>query len=133
MGYRNFAIKSMMGAKINCRNMKESLVNLNVPSVSVPELKTSLVVGRRVTNVGPALSVYTVRVEAPAGVSVRVKPSVLAFNSTVKKLNFKAIFTSQLRVQGRYSFGYLYWEDGLHSVRIPLVFRTVIEEFYSEA
>ncbi|KAK1572613.1 hypothetical protein Q3G72_035275 [Acer saccharum] len=77
----------------------------------------------------PVNSVYVVRVQAPAGVTARVKPSILTFNSTTKKLKFKVIFRSKLRVQGRYSFGYLFWEDGFHVVRIPLIIRTVINDF----
>lgn len=133
LGYESSTIMSMTNTEITCQKEKDSLVHLNLPSISITELKNSLVVRRTVTNVGPALSIYKARVEAPAGVSVRVKPSILAFNSTIKKLKFKVAFTSLLRIQGRYSFGYLYWEDGFHVVRIPLVVRTVTENFYSDA
>jgi hypothetical protein len=37
-----------------------------------------------------------------------------------------------LRIQGRYSFGNLFWEDGFHVVRIPLIVKTVIDDFYAE-
>ncbi|KNA23934.1 hypothetical protein SOVF_020920, partial [Spinacia oleracea] len=133
LGHTNSAIKSMTKTDIKCPNKNNSLVNLNLPSISIPELKNSLVVKRTVTNVGPALSVYKARIEAPGGVSVEVNPSVLAFNSTAKKLKFTVTFTSLLKVQGRYSFGYLYWEDGFYVVRIPLVVRIVIEDYYSYA
>lgn len=108
------------------------LVNLNLPSITIPELKKSLTVSRQVKNVSPVNSVYTARVQAPAGTTISVKPSTLTFKSTIKKLKFKVTFYSRLRVQGRYSFGNLFWEDGIHVVRIPLIVRTVIDEFYAE-
>lgn len=90
-----------------------------------------MTVSRTVTNVGPVNSIYIARVQTPAGVSVRVKPSVLLFNSTVKKLEFKVVFRPLLKVAGRFSFGNLYWEDGFHVVRIPLAVRTVLDDFYA--
>ncbi|XP_031271643.1 subtilisin-like protease SBT3.2 [Pistacia vera] len=134
MGYNNSAISSMTKTQTRCfRKSTRFLVNLNLPSITIPELKKSLTVSRTVTNVGPMNSVYTARVQTPAGATVGVEPSTLTFNSTVKTLKFKVTFRSQLRVQGRYSFGYLFWEDGLHHVvRIPLIVRTVIDDFYSQ-
>ncbi|KAJ8450929.1 LOW QUALITY PROTEIN: hypothetical protein Cgig2_032554 [Carnegiea gigantea] len=129
-GYQNSAIHLMTRAKVHCRKEKESILDLNLPSISVPELKKTLTVRRAVTNVGPAISVYKARVEPPPGVSVKIEPSVLCFNSTANKHKFKVTFTPQLR--GRYSFGYLYWEDGLHVVQTALVVRTVIGSYYSE-
>ncbi|KAK2665430.1 hypothetical protein Ddye_004004 [Dipteronia dyeriana] len=128
-GYNNSAISLMTRSLTTCHKSTKFLVNLNLPSITIPELKHTLNVSRKVTNVGPVNSVYAVRVQAPVGVTVRVEPSILTFNSTTKKLKFKVIFRSQLRVQGRYSFGYLFWEDGFHVVRIPLIVRTVIDNF----
>ncbi|KAJ0010955.1 hypothetical protein Pint_34793 [Pistacia integerrima] len=134
MGYNNSAISSMTKTQTRCfRKSTGFLANLNLPSITIPELKKSLTVSRTVTNVGPVNSVYTARVQTPAGATVGVEPSTLTFNPTVKTLKFKVTFRSQLRVQGRYSFGYLFWEDGLHHVvRIPLIVRTVIDDFYSQ-
>ncbi|GLT30645.1 hypothetical protein SLA2020_054360 [Shorea laevis] len=132
MGYNHTAISLMTRMNTPCRKSSNALQNLNLPSITIPELKLHMVVSRTLTNVGPVESVYTARVQPPAGTSVKVEPSILSFNSTIKKLKFKATFYSQLRVQGRYSFGYLFWEDGIHVVRIPLVVRTVIDAFYSE-
>jgi hypothetical protein len=86
-----------------------------------------------VTNVGPATSKYRARVEAPQGVNVTVSPSLLTFNSTTNRLSFRVTFQAKLKVQGRYTFGSLTWEDGVHTVRIPLVVRTVISKFYVNA
>ncbi|XP_010263869.1 PREDICTED: subtilisin-like protease SBT3.9 [Nelumbo nucifera] len=132
MGYNDSAVSLMTKHPTVCHETSKSLADLNLPSISIPELKKSLTVSRTVTNVGPVNSVYSVRVKSPPGVIVQVEPPVLSFNSTAKKLTFKVIFHSQLRVQGRYSFGYLSWEDGGHVVRIPLIVRAVIDDFYAD-
>lgn len=132
MGYNNSAISTIAGASITCCKRTNIQVNLNLPSITIHELKKKMTVSRTVTNVGPVNSIYIARVQTPAGVSVRVKPSVLLFNSTIKKLEFKVVFRSLLKVAGRFSFGNLYWEDGFHIVRIPLIVRTVLDDFYAE-
>ncbi|KAL7206811.1 hypothetical protein ACSBR2_019504 [Camellia fascicularis] len=132
MGYNDTAISSITRDSSPCQRTPNFLLNLNLPSISIPELKHTVTVSRTVTNVGPILSFYVARVEAPPGINVTVEPSILFFNFTTKTLKFKVTFCSQLRVQGRYTFGNLYWEDGLHVVRIPLIVRPVIENFYSE-
>ncbi|XP_037445744.1 subtilisin-like protease SBT3.9 isoform X2 [Triticum dicoccoides] len=45
-------------------------LNLNLPSIAVPNLKDNVTVSRTVTNVGPVEATYRVVVEAPAGVAV---------------------------------------------------------------
>ncbi|XP_077246194.1 subtilisin-like protease SBT3.9 [Tasmannia lanceolata] len=132
LGYNNSAISLMTRHHTICSKTSRTQEDLNVPSISIPELRKSFMVSRTVTNVGPVSSVYTAHVEAPPGVRVFVKPSILSFNSTVKKLQFTVSFHSRLRVQGRYSFGSLSWEDGVHIVRIPLVVRVVMDEFRVE-
>ncbi|KAL7182787.1 hypothetical protein ACSBR1_041464 [Camellia fascicularis] len=132
MGYNDTAVSSITRDSSPCQRTPNFLLNLNLPSISIPELKYTVTVSITVANVGPILSFYVARVEAPLGINVTVEPSILFFNFTTKMLKFKVTFCSQLRVQGRYTFGNLYWEDGLHVVRIPLIVRPVIEYFYSE-
>ncbi|CAK9142074.1 unnamed protein product [Ilex paraguariensis] len=132
MDYNDTAIGWLTGAHTPCRKKTNFLANFNLPSISIPELKTSMTVSRTVTNVGPAISVYAARIQAPPGTSVKVEPSILFFNGTVKKLRFKVTFCSLLRVHGTYSFGNLFWEDGFHVVRIPLIVRQVMEDFYAQ-
>jgi len=105
---------------------------MNLPSIIIPELKQPLTVSRTVTNVGPVKSVYTARVEAPIGVSVTVEPPTLTFSPKRKKMKFKVTFSSKLRIQGRFSFGYLFWEGGSHEVRMPLAVRSVVQEFCAQ-
>ncbi|KAK1262311.1 Subtilisin-like protease [Acorus gramineus] len=120
------------GGHVNPNKAVDPGTDLNLPSITVPDLKEELTVSRTVTNIGAATSIYTAIVEAPPGISVRIHPPVLAFNSTARELEFRVTFHARLRVQGRYSFGSLTWEDGLHKVRIPLAVRIVIDEFYAE-
>nr|CAD1821428.1 unnamed protein product [Ananas comosus var. bracteatus] len=133
MGYNNSAISSMTQHNKACKSSRQSQKDLNLPSISIPELRKTLTVSRTVTNVGPVNAVYRARVEAPKGVHVNVEPKVLLFNITAKKLSFKVTFRPKLDVRGRYVFGSLSWEDGVHSVMIPLVVRTVIDDFYTVA
>ncbi|RZR77726.1 hypothetical protein BHM03_00002896 [Ensete ventricosum] len=124
MGYNNSAVSSLTQHPTICHDKDQSQKDLNLPSITIPELKESFTVTRTVTNVGPVASTYTAHVEAPRAVSVRVRPSILAFNSTVKKLKFKVTFESRLKVQSGYLFGSLTWKDGVHHlVRIPLAIR----------
>lgn len=133
MGYNISATSSMTQQHETCQHTPKTQLNLNVPSITIPELRGKLTVSRTVTNVGSALSKYKARVEAPPGVDVTVSPSLLSFNSTVRRLTFKVTFQSKLKVQGRYTFGSLTWEDGMHTVRIPLVVRTMISKFYANS
>ncbi|XP_043709927.1 subtilisin-like protease SBT3.9 isoform X2 [Telopea speciosissima] len=133
MGYNDSAVSLMTRHQTVCdRETSWSQADLNLPSISIPELKKSLTVWRTVTNVGPVMSLYTARVEAPPGVIVVVEPAILSFNSTANKLKFKVTLHSILEVQGTYTFGSLSWEDGVHVVRIPLIVRPVIDDFYAE-
>lgn len=119
--------------RANCHNLHKSPHNLNLPSILIPKLRERITVIRTVTNVGPATSIYQSRIQAPPGVEVSVKPEVLIFNSTVTKLKFKVVFRPKLKLQGRYGFGNLIWEDGIHSVKIPLAVRIVADDFYVDA
>jgi Fibronectin type-III domain len=133
MGYNNSAVSSMTHHQANCQNLHKSPHNLNLPSILIPKLRERITVARTVRNVGPATSIYRSRIEAPPGVEVLVKPEILTFNSTVTKLKFKVLFRPKLKLQGRYGFGNLIWEDGIHFVKIPLAVRIVVDDFYVDA
>lgn len=133
MGYNDTAISLLTGSPpttCKCHRSPKFLLNMNLPSITILELKylQPLTVTRTVTNVGPIGSIYVARVVAPIGISVTVEPSILMFSSSeLKKMEFRVTFSSMLRVQSRYEFGYLFWEDGLHKVRIPLAVRSVVD------
>lgn len=132
VGYSGSAISSVVGNSTKCHRHSNCLENLNQPSIVVPNLKQHLTVTREVTNVGPAGSIYFASVEAPPGTHVKVKPPVLVFESTMEKQKFRVSFHSLIRVQGRYSFGRLVWDDGVHRVRMPLAVRSVIDDFCAQ-
>ncbi|XP_042508604.1 subtilisin-like protease SBT3.9 isoform X2 [Macadamia integrifolia] len=133
MGYNDSAVSLMTRHQTICdRGTSWSQLDLNLPSISIPELKKNMTVWRTVTNVGPVMSIYTACVKAPPGVIVEVEPEILSFNSTANKLKFKVTLHSMLEVQGTYTFGSVSWEDGVHVVRIPLIVRLVIDDFYAD-
>lgn len=115
-----------------CNSKQASLLDLNLPSISIPNLKTTAVVWRTVNNIGEADATYKAIIEPPPGVKMKVEPQVIIFNSTVTKHSFKITFKTYLGVQGDYTFGSLTWVDGKHSVRMPIVVRTVIQESYAD-
>ncbi|KAH9326617.1 hypothetical protein KI387_006795, partial [Taxus chinensis] len=128
MGYNTSSIRLITGKSIVCsRNSSE----LNLPTISIPNLKGKLTLTRTVTNVGPECSLYKVHVQSPPGVQVKVKPKVLSFTPTVRKLSFKVVFETGLNLEGVYSFGAFVWSDGVHSVRTPIAVRTVEHDSFS--
>ncbi|KAK9051920.1 hypothetical protein SSX86_028548 [Deinandra increscens subsp. villosa] len=104
--------------------------NLNYPSIAAMfstvkkgVLKKTLI--RRVKNVGDVNSVYTVKVEAPKGVTVAVKPGKLVFSDKVRELSYyvtvKIDGGNVVMGDSGAVFGSLSWVDGKHVVRSPIV------------
>ncbi|KAF3339349.1 Subtilisin-like protease SBT3.5 [Carex littledalei] len=122
-----------LGPSDECDTSVGQLYQLNVPSIVVPDLKDIVSVFRTVTNVGPSNSTYKVFVQPPAGVTVFVEPNLISFDSSKKVETFKVTFVANRKVQGDYTFGSLTWSDRLnHSVRIPIVVRTIIQDYYAD-
>ncbi|XP_051194572.1 subtilisin-like protease SBT3.8 [Lolium perenne] len=109
-------------------------LNLNLPSIVVPDLKNKVTTWRTITNVGSVEATYRAVVEAPEGVAVSVEPSVIGFTAGgSRSATFRLTFTAKQRVQGGYTFGSLTWSDqSAHSVRIPIAIRTVIQDFVAD-
>ncbi|KAK1616438.1 hypothetical protein QYE76_021955 [Lolium multiflorum] len=128
--YNNF-FNCTVGLLDGCESYQ---LNLNLPSIAVPNLKNQVIVWRTITNVGPVESTYQAVVEAPAGVGMSVEPSVITFTAGgSKSVTFKVTFTAKQRVQGGYTFGGLAWKDqNAYSVRIPIAVRTVIQDFVAD-
>uniref|UniRef100_A0A453QRN5 Subtilisin-like protease n=1 Tax=Aegilops tauschii subsp. strangulata TaxID=200361 RepID=A0A453QRN5_AEGTS len=128
--YNKF-LNCTLGLQDGCKSYN---LNLNLPSITVPDLKDHVILRRTVTNVGPAEATYHLVVEAPAGIDVMVEPSVISFTQgSSRSATFTAMFTTRQRVQGGYTFGSLTWSDGsTHSVRIPVAIRTVIQDFIAD-
>lgn len=131
--YVNF-FNCTLGATGSCAEMQDPLYNLNLPSITIPDLKSNATVWRTVTNVGKVNATFKIVVQSPEGVLMAVEPSLLQFNSSNKIQTFKVSFTATRKIQGVYPFGSLAWADGdSHYVRIPIATSTVIQDFYSDA
>ncbi|KAG7640476.1 Peptidase S8 propeptide/proteinase inhibitor I9 [Arabidopsis suecica] len=122
LGYNASQISVFSGNNFTCSSPKTSLVNLNYPSITVPNLTSSKVtVSRTVKNVGRP-SMYTVKVNNPQGVYVAVKPTSLNFTKVGEQKTFKVILVkSKGNVAKGYVFGELVWSDKKHRVRSPIV------------
>ncbi|KAJ6423113.1 hypothetical protein OIU84_024111 [Salix udensis] len=126
MDYNSTAISSLTGQSTVCPGEEPSILNINLPSITIPNLRNSTTLTRTVTNVGASTSIYRAVIEPPFGTSVSVKPNVLVFNRKTKKLTFSVTVTTAHQVNTGYFFGSITWTDGVHSVRSPLSVRTEI-------
>lgn len=116
-----------------CDTKLQHVSYLNLPSISIPNLKSSLTVWRTVTNVGKVDAVYKAICEPPPGVQMVVEPSILVFDAVNQTHTFKVTFKPTRIVQGDYTFGSLtWWDGGVHSVKIPIATRLVIQDFYAD-
>ena len=131
MGYSRASITGLTKTTIDCAEKSHFELNLNLPSITIPNLKETVTVTRTVTNVGHFTSVYKVIVEAPYGIKMTVKPQTLSFNSATQILSFQITFSSTQKLYGDYKFGSLTWTDGKHLVRIPIaVLPTNLDHIY---
>ena len=115
-----------------CNITTKPAYHLNLPSISIPELRHPTMVERTVTNVGKVDAVYRSDIQPPLGVKIRVEPATLAFNATKKVHTFKVSIKPLWKVQGDYTFGSLTWYNEQHTVRIPIAVRITIQDFYAD-
>jgi hypothetical protein len=132
IGYSSASITTLIKTTIDCTKKSHFGQNLNLPSITIPNLQKTIIVTRTVTNVGPVTSVYKVVVQAPFGITMTVKPQTLSFNVTTQILSFKVTFFSTSKLNGDYKFGSLTWTDGKHLVRIPIAVRAIKFESYAD-
>ena len=97
--------------------------DLNSASIAVGDLAGDRTVTRRVTNVGSASATYTAQVSGLAGVRTVVTPSTL----TVAPGGSATFTVTVTRTASptAYAGGWLTWSDGRHTVRSPVVVRSV--------
>ncbi|KAL5760353.1 hypothetical protein ACOSQ2_019191 [Xanthoceras sorbifolium] len=130
MGYNNYAISGLAGKPTMCPSKKPSMLDVNVPSITIPSLRTSTTLTRTVTNVGDPKSIYKAVIEPPFGIIVSVKPKVLVFDAATKMISYRVTVSTTHQVNTGFYFGSLIWTDGAHAVRIPLSVRT--EKTYAD-
>ncbi|EER91799.1 subtilisin-like protease SBT1.7 [Sorghum bicolor] len=113
-------------ASLSCSKLPRTPeAQLNYPTITVPLQTTPFTVNRTVTNVGPAASTYTAKVDVPAGSSlkVQVSPATLVFSEAGEKKTFSVTVSGQATagqddvvVQGS-----LRWVSGKIVVRSPVL------------
>ena len=124
-GYENKSISRLLGRIYTCPSPTPSMLDVNVPSITIPYLNEEIILTRTVTNVGPVGSVYKAVIEPPLGIKLQVSPKTLEFGPNTKKITFTVKVSTTHRWNTDYLFGSLTWTDnGAHNVRIPLSVRT---------
>lgn len=132
MGYNNTSISKFIKSTTFCPSGPPSILDVNLPSITVPSLKNTVTLTRTVTNVGPVNSKYKAVIKSPPGIAIEVKPDNLIFNSNVTKVSFTVTISTSHQVNTGYSFGSLTWTDGVHLVRSPVSVRTEIAGYYAD-
>lgn len=120
--YSPFQIYKVVGRLIQCSAIKNiEAEQLNLPTISVNLGKSARVtVSRNVTNVGEANSVFSVKVDEPGGVSVKVNPELLQFSSLDEEKSYTVELSADGKPPGKYSEGQLRWISNKHAVRSPI-------------
>ncbi|VVB12185.1 unnamed protein product [Arabis nemorensis] len=126
-GYNDSSISRVLGKKTKCQTPQPSILDINLPSITIPNLENEVTLTRTVTNVGPIKSVYKAVIEPPLGITLTVNPTTLVFNSAAKRtLTFSVKAKTSHKVNTGYFFGSLTWTDGVHNVTIPVSVKTTI-------
>ncbi|KQK14571.1 hypothetical protein BRADI_1g17345v3, partial [Brachypodium distachyon] len=96
-------------------------IQLNYPTITVPLTSLPFTVNRTVTNVGPAASTYTVKVDAPRSLTVRVSPETLTFSKVGERKTFNVSVSVEQKEQELFVQGSLSWVSGKHVVLSPVI------------
>ncbi|XP_056851667.1 subtilisin-like protease SBT3.15 [Raphanus sativus] len=126
-GYNDTSITRVLGKKTTCPSSPgaSSILDINLPSITIPNLDQEVTLTRSLTNAGPNNSVYKAVIESPLGITLTVYPTTLVFGSG-EVLSFKVRVKTRHKVNTGYFFGSLTWTDGVHDVRIPVSVQTKI-------
>ncbi|CAN1847268.1 Subtilisin-like protease SBT5.6 [Linum perenne] len=115
-------------ARFKCPESSPPTHDLNYPSVSVSKLNGTVTVKRTVTNVGGGgKAVYLFGAKAPAGLSVKARPSVLEFGGIGERKSFELtirvrnLTKAKAGLRDGFGFGWFSWRDDYHVVRSPIV------------
>ncbi|OEL26673.1 Subtilisin-like protease SBT5.3 [Dichanthelium oligosanthes] len=106
-------------SSLSCAKLpKTAEAQLNYPTIKVPLQPAPFTVKRTVTNVGPAASTYTAKVDAPKSLTVLVSPGMLVFTKAGEKKTFSVTVSGH---DGDVLEGSLSWVSGQHVVRSSIV------------
>ncbi|CAN8253833.1 unnamed protein product [Cochlearia groenlandica] len=128
--YDDTSISQLLGKPHKCPSPRPSMLDFNMPSITIPSLTEEVTVSRTVTNVGPNNSVYKSVVETPFGIELEVNPKTLVFGSNKTNIKFSVRVKTNHKVNSDYYFGSLCWTDGVHNVTIPVSVRTKLLRKY---
>ncbi|KAL5990277.1 hypothetical protein ACLOJK_011174 [Asimina triloba] len=131
LGYTKAEIFTITHSTVDCQDAlsKSRGFSLNYPSLSVifKHGKTRKMITRRLTNVGPPNSTYSVQIVAPQGVKMRIRPVNLTFNHLYESKYYRIWFSSTKRVSKNekvsYDEGHLTWmhdRQNHYRVRSPI-------------
>jgi hypothetical protein len=117
------ATSTPLDSSLPCATLpKITTEQLNYPTITVPLRPTTFTVNRTVTNVGPAESTYTAKVEAPSTLTVHVSPETLSFSKAGEKKTFSvSVSGHSVTGQDLIAEGSLSWVSEKHVVRSPVV------------
>jgi subtilisin family serine protease len=112
----------MRNSSLTCTKLpKVKDVQLNYPTITVPMTMSPFTVKRTVTNVGPAGTIYKVKVDAHKSLRVRVSPKTLVFSKAGEKKTFKVSVSCHNMGKQKLVEGSLSWVSKEYVVRSPIV------------
>ncbi|KAK1356630.1 subtilisin-like protease SBT1.7 [Heracleum sosnowskyi] len=122
LGYTDYQVRIIVHKGVSCAN-ETSIpeAELNYPSFSVALGSSAVEYSRVVTNVGNAVSSYTLKIVTPPGVILSVTPASLEFTEVNQQLAYKVKFSRSGDVpKTPFVQGSLAWMSGKHVVRSPI-------------
>jgi len=126
-GYNGSTLSVLVGSPVNCTSLLPGLGHdaLNYPTMQLSvENNSGTTVGvfrRRVTNVGPAPTIFNATIKSPKGVEITVKPASLVFSHTLQKKSFKVVVKAKSMASMKIVSGSLIWRSTRYIVRSPIV------------
>ena len=119
-GYNSTKMAAFTRGPFSCPRNPPRIIDLNYPSITVPQLFTNVTITRKVKNVGSP-GTYKVRVVPPTGVLVTVIPRSLEFQRIGEEKPFSVTLEVKNVIRNSTEFGWLTWSDLVHNVTSPLV------------
>ncbi|KAM3358792.1 hypothetical protein P3S68_021725 [Capsicum galapagoense] len=105
MGYKSSHISNMIDeGAASCPIKRPSILDINLSSLIIPSLKDTINVRRTVTNVGPEKSKYEAIIEPLPGITIKVKPDTLIFNSDTEQISFTLTISSTHKYNTTFEF-----------------------------
>lgn len=121
LGYTDSQVEAITNQKDACKKgRKIAEAELNYPSIATRASVGKLVVNRTVTNVGDAMSSYTIQIDMPKEVEATVSPTKLEFNKLKENKTF-TVSLSWNASKTKHAQGCFKWVSSKHVVRSPIV------------